>query len=266
MNNLFHVLLFCITTSFSQNLEYTGFVLADSVYMDISLELFHKKDSVFGITTMNKNTPIESKSSVRGVFKNNSKRYLIQEVNVINSDSFDDSISFCLMEMTLKKNKKKLSGTFVGNYKTGEICSSGLIEMGEITFINEKIEKIEKKLNKLYAPTKIIDISENKVFNLRTTDKKITFIIWDQGKEDGDIISLYANKTALLKNHIVKKKKEKVVFNLKEGENNIILRSDDIGKYPPNTALIELRSKNSTLQFKYSLKKEEYITFTIMKD
>mgnify|MGYP001229190751 CR=1 FL=1 len=266
MNNLFLILLFSITTSFSQNLEYVGFVIADSVYMDIHLELTHKKDSVFGITTMNKNTPIESKSHFKGLYNDQLKTYLIKEIDVINSDVYTDSISFCLMDMTLKKNRKKLSGTFVGNYTNGERCSSGEVELGEVEFLTKKIKVVEKKLDKLYTERKIIDISETKTYNFRTDDEKITFKIWDKGKEDGDIISLFANKVALLKNHIVKKKKEKIVFNLSEGENKIVLRSDDVGKYPPNTALLELSTKNTSLQFKYSLEKEEYITFTITKE
>ena len=168
--------------------------------------------------------------------------------------------------MTLEKKKKRLSGTFVGNFKNGEVCSSGEIELGELVLIAEKIKKIEKKLNKLYKVPKIIDISETKEFKLKTTDQKITFIIWDNVKEDGDVISLFANNTTLLKNHIVKKKKEKIVFNLSEGENNIILKSEDVGKYPPNTALIELRGENSSIEFKYSLEKNEYVTFTIVKE
>jgi hypothetical protein len=170
------------------------------------------------------------------------------------------------MEMILEKNKKKLSGTFAGNFKNGEVCSSGEIELAELVFFAEKIKKIEKKLNKLYEAPKIIDISETKKFKLKTTNKKITFIIWDKGNEDGDVISLYANNTILLNNHIIKKKKEKIVFNLSEGENNIILKSEDVGKYPPNTALIELRGKKFSTQFKYSLEKNEYVTFTIFKE
>ena len=107
MKNLLLILLLFTTNSFSQNIEYAGFVLADSVYMDIHLELSHINDSVYGITTMNKNSPIESKSNIRGVFNVKLNTYLIQEVNVINNESFNDSISFCLMDMTLKKNKKK---------------------------------------------------------------------------------------------------------------------------------------------------------------
>lgn len=234
--------------------------------MDIYLEFSHNGDSVFGTSLMNKNTPHESKSEIGGVYDNESNIYSLQEVNVLNIDSIDPSLTFCLMDMTLKKNKKKLSGTFVGNYSAGGVCANGIIEMGEVNFLAERIEKVEKKLDKLYTETKIIDISETKAYNLSTTDKKITFKIWDQGKEDGDIISLFANKKTLLKNHVVKKKKEKVDFNLIEGENKIILRADNVGKYPPNTALLELKSKDSALQFKYSLKKEEYITFTIIKN
>ena len=260
------IFIFIACSSFAQNFKYTGFVKVDSIYMDIDLELLHKGDSVFGFTLMNKNTTHESMSEIKGVFNNKSNIYLIKELNVINKDSIDASLSFCLMEMTLEKKKKRLSGTFVGNFKNGEVCSSGEIELGELVLIAEKIKKIEKKLNKLYKVPKIIDISETKEFKLKTTDQKITFIIWDNVKEDGDVISLFANNTTLLKNHIVKKKKEKIVFNLSEGENNIILKSEDVGKYPPNTALIELRVENSSIEFKYSLEKNEYVTFTIVKE
>ena len=50
------------------------------------------------------------------------------------------------------------------------------------------------------------------------------------------------------------------------GENNIVLRSEDVGKYAPNIALTEIMGKNSSTQFKYSLEKNEYVTFTIVRE
>ena len=70
----------------------------------------------------------------------------------------------------------------------------------------------------------------------------------------------------MLDNYEIKTRKEKISYTLNKGENTFVLTAENTGKYPPNTAIIEITAKKQSYQFKYELKKEEKIIFTITKD
>ena len=249
-----------------QTTNYIGVVYMDTVIMDLSLELVHKEDSVSGFSVMNQKTTIESKSDLRGLFDSDSKTYLIKEINAVNDSLVEDTNTYCLLEMTLLKSKNKLSGTFVGRDSEGHLCAVGTLEMNELNHLKKKLKFIEKKIAKASKDPIIKVLSKDDNYTIRTKNKEVKFSIWDAGVEDGDCISLYANTTSLLDNYEIKTKKEKISYTLNKGENTFVLKAENIGKYPPNTAIIEITAKKQSYQFKYELKKEEKIMFTITKD
>jgi len=69
---------------------------------------------------------------------------------------------------------------------------------------------------------------------------KITIYIWDANQEDGDKISLVVNGKYLLKNHTTKRKRKKIKYKLKKGENIIEITAENLGSTPPNTSRIEI--------------------------
>ena len=249
-----------------QTTNYIGVVYMDTVIMDLSLELVHKEDSVSGFSVMNQKTTIESKSDLRGLFDSDSKTYLIKEINAVNDSLVEDTNTYCLLEMTLLKSKNKLSGTFVGYDSEEHLCAEGTLEMNELYHLKKKLKFIEKKIAKASKDPIIKVLSKDDNYTIRTKNKEVKFSIWDAGVEDGDCISLYANTTSLLDNYEIKTKKEKISYTLNKGENTFVLKAENIGKYPPNTAIIEITAKKQSYQFKYELKKEEKIMFTITKD
>ena len=249
-----------------QTTNYIGVVYMDTVIMDLSLKLVHNEDSVSGFSVMNQKTTIESKSDLRGQFDPDSKTYLIKEINAVNDSLVEDSNTYCLLEMTLLKSKNKLSGTFVGHDSEGHLCAEGTLEMNELNHLKKKLKFIEKKIAKASKNPIIKVLSKDDNYTIRTKNKEVKFSIWDAGVEDGDCISLHANTTSLLDNYEIKTKKEKISYTLNKGENTFVLTAENTGKYPPNTAIIEITAKKQSYQFKYELKKEEKIMFTITKD
>ena len=60
--------------------------------------------------------------------------------------------------------------------------------------------------------------------------------IWDKNMEDGDIISLSLNGEWIIRNLEVRKCPTTFHVNLKQGENFLVMKAENIGKTPPNTA------------------------------
>lgn len=72
------------------------------------------------------------------------------------------------------------------------------------------------------------------------TNKKITLQVWDNNKEDGDIISLKFNDTWILSNFLLKKEKYKIELELKQKDNQLLMFAENLGSIPPNTAAIAI--------------------------
>jgi hypothetical protein len=75
-----------------------------------------------------------------------------------------------------------------------------------------------------------------------TSTDYITIKLWDNGKEDGDIITLRLNGKVALDKFEVKKEAHEIIIPLMEKENIIELYAENVGSIPPNTAAIAVIS------------------------
>ncbi len=76
--------------------------------------------------------------------------------------------------------------------------------------------------------------------DLRIRGKYITLALWDNGRQDGDIISLRINGETVLEKYTVKHKAKKLILPLPEHENIIELYAHNLGEIPPNTAAVSV--------------------------
>ncbi len=67
-------------------------------------------------------------------------------------------------------------------------------------------------------------------------NKKTKISIWDNNVEDGDIISLSLNGEWIIRNLEVKKCRTSFYVDLDQGENYLIMKAENTGSKPPNTA------------------------------
>lgn len=73
------------------------------------------------------------------------------------------------------------------------------------------------------------------------SDNEINLQIWDDGEEDGDIISLYYNGGWLLQNHLLTKQIKQMPITLdKNGDNYLILYINSNGSRPTNTVALNI--------------------------
>ncbi len=76
---------------------------------------------------------------------------------------------------------------------------------------------------------------------LEVSSETIQINLWDHGRRDGDIVSIYVNGEAAVYKHSLDYTKKQFDIQLKKGiPNDLFLYAHNLGKYPPNTVAIEI--------------------------
>ena len=111
--------------------------------------------------------------------------------------------------------------------------------------------------------TKILKDGDDMLINCYSD--KITIYIWDANQEDGDKISLIANGKYLLENYTTKRKRKKIKYKLKKGENIIETTAENLGSTPPNTSRIEIVDSKTKYPIITQLELNKTAVIKIMK-
>ena len=96
---------------------------------------------------------------------------------------------------------------------------------------------VEYKRTKRETPFKDTELKISKE-TVKVKSEKINIKLWDNNKEDGDIISIFLNdqNNCIISGYKLKKEPAEFNINLKRKDNIIILHADNLGRMPPNTA------------------------------
>ena len=257
MKNFFLIISILYASSVvSQKTEqYSGIItLENGTPLMFEMEFIQDKGIVNGFSITGKGTPDETKSDVSGIFNKNTKTYKLKETQVLSTNSEADLNTFCYINMEItelgKLSLKRYEGNFTGYFTNGEKCASGKIILMEKEKLEKKVEKIKKKVEKKIEKKKKkeeeINVMSTKVLKdgddmlIKCYSDKITIYIWDANQEDGDKISLIVNGKYLLKDFTTKRKRKKIKYKLKKGENIIKITAENLGSTPPNTSRIEI--------------------------
>jgi len=130
-----------------------------------------------------------------------------------------------------------------GNFMPAFECFTTVLLHPTINDTN--FQKLEKQTDSIISAKKnsVKDITKRKVVSSKewtVVNKKITLEIWDNNKEDGDIISLKFNDTWILSNFLLKKEKYKIELELKQTDNQLLMFAENLGSIPPNTAAVSI--------------------------
>jgi len=253
------LILFLLLTKFIfgqiNDYKFIGTIIADNLPpISFKLDLKEKDGRVNGFSLTNINTKDQTKSEVQGIYLKKSKTFQINETQIIYTSSESPINSFCYLNMTLelkkKLNKKLLEGKFIGNFLDSSSCAQGKIIMMEEVFLDKKLKKIKKKIEKFKEKNTAKTDTNKILFTKRITDKNnfeikweskyLTLNIWDSNKEDGDRINLTINNEIVLLNYTTKNKPKKIKYKLRKGENILKIKATSTGAFPPNTSRIEL--------------------------
>ncbi len=83
--------------------------------------------------------------------------------------------------------------------------------------------------------------SINYVKELNVNGTNISIKLWDHGRKDGDVVSIYLNGEAIVSKYLLEYTKK--VFEIKldpSKPNDLFLYAHNLGKFPPNTVSIEI--------------------------
>ena len=117
---------------------------------------------------------------------------------------------------------------------------------------------------------KIKEVTKRKVISSKewtVRHEKITLQVWDNNKQDGDIISLKFNDTWILNNFLLKKEKYTIKLELKQKDNQLLLFAENLGSIPPNTAAISIDDNEYVRTFilNSDMTKSESVKIILMK-
>ena len=157
-----------------------------------------------------------------------------------------------------------------GNFVPGFECFTSVLlrsKLSDTTFNaiemkTDSVISIKKNRSEEVAKRKLVSSKEWTV-----KKSKIVLQIWDNNKEDGDIISLKFNDKWILTNFPLKKEKYTIPIELKKSENQLLLFAENLGSIPPNTAAISIDDDNLVRTFilNSDMSKSETIKIILQK-
>jgi hypothetical protein len=191
---------------------------------------------------------------------------------------------FCFInfngKVKLINQNSKIEGDFKGLFNNKQKCIDGkLILIGsdnlykKLNKLNDRIQKTNRISTEVKAkanPVALLDsLKVNKLIKEQTLtifaeSKKVDLEIWDNGKEDGDIINVFQNDELILRNYAVSTKKKVITVNLAK-KNVFKIVAVNEGTIAPNTAMIRLIDGERTFEVLSDLKKNESASITILK-
>ena len=263
--------------------ELSGLIkLNDSMYIPYNLYLNKINDTIIsGYSVTDKDGAHETKSLIKGTYNSENKILKFNEYDIVYTKSSFDSFDFCFVYFENKiksfKNLNLLQGDFFGKFQNGNKCLNGTLLLANKVKIEAKVEKVQKKLDKLNykkfvekKPVKIDsiklkNINANENLNIFIKSKFVTISVFDSGKIDNDRVDLFVNNKLLLENYTIKKEKKSIPLSIKNKDTNVKVVALNEGTSAPNTVKIIIEGDGIYAETRTTLKTGESAKLTLTK-
>ena len=273
--------------SFAQTTEEFSFMgmlqTPDRQVMTYKIDLIITDGLVSGTSLMDIDGPNATTSSIAGKYDYATKELSYSEDKVLSSKAPLDG-DFCFIsikaKMAVKKKKSHLNGYFWGLVDKKDSCVEGQISMVATSYIMNKMNTVAKLIEKsgttdsttlansdLEEFKKSIStqrISSTESVSIRATNGKCLLNIWDDGIEDGDIVSVKLNGIIVLYNYTLKKDMKAVGITLTKGENIIEIIAQNTGTRFPNTAYLSVEDTESKTKLSSNLEKDQIAKIVVV--
>jgi hypothetical protein len=104
----------------------------------------------------------------------------------------------------------------------------------EAEIVASEVEEAEKRTD--FDGRTITYVKE-----LEVNNKIVKINLWDHGRQDGDIVSIYLNGVAIVSQYTLTYQKKGFELNLDPSQpNDLFLYAHNLGRFPPNTVSIEI--------------------------
>lgn len=265
------IVMFCCfaAKAAGDTLYYVGnIIISKNVSFKYNLRFaINSKNEVTGYSLTDAGGANETKVKITGTYDTLKKTLTFEEKGILRTKIDQSQKDLCFVKATLDYKYTKVvesfAGTFTG-FKPGstETCATGEIKlinaktvqntrslMDEITFKKRKDTSAKATEAKPVAEgrKKILEVADEKGIVLPFTGDSARLTVWDNGKIDGDKITIMFNSTYLIKDLTLDSAKKVMSFPL---TNNVVdtikviaLNEGDIA---PNTVLIKVESSTES--------------------
>ncbi len=174
-----------------------------------------------------------------GIFKNNKPFY---EIAITRGMQEGDNYRVIGIEL-FPDDKFNIAKSATALFKVEKVSKD---EKGVKTALTETIEK-EKAVKKSKIRDKFDGRKINYVNELTVDSKEICISLWDHGRKDGDIVSIYLNGKAIVNMYHLEYRKKMFNVTLDPSKpNDLFLYAHNLGRFPPNTVSIEITGKTTS--------------------
>ena len=188
--------------------------------------------------------------------------------------------ALCFMQSVLtwqvKEDKYLFSGVFAGKDNAGKYCGEGALsfsyDKGKDDLFGEDVMTPAMDTNPTQPNKQHVGVAEIMKITDQS-DQRITFNadsclleLWISGKEDGDIISVWLERTPMLKEYTLIREKKRWMLPLHTGENDLVITALNEGATPYNIARVRLTANGTQYEFTSQLKTKKSATIVINKE
>jgi len=218
----------------------------------------------------------KTKTKIRGRVDRAKRTISFSETENVLTKSSSDTEDFCYLhvynaKIKLAKKKSYIQGHFFSRYDDGSLCIEGDIYLiGQDQFFR-KMDRAIAVADKIKKGDQMIQVKENivktkesmkntvlnngsKVVIPETNGQEVIVRIFDTEYLDGDKISIFNNDICILDNYKVTGKTYQLPIIIQD---TTILRivANNEGRYPPNSAQIEIMVKDESIPIKLNMLK-----------
>jgi len=260
-------------------------MLNDSTSITYKISISEKNGAIKGYSLTDLGGEHETKSNILGEYDQVNNELSFRETSIIYTKSPVTQDDFCFINTTFKKfsfeKAKKIKANFVGLFSDNTRCIDGQLFLNSVEKIEARMDKMVSKINK---SSKVSDSTKQKMNALRLMDslnlnilkknqtlsvfsksKKVSITIYDGGKEEGDKITIYANKKVVLNNYEANKEKRIISLNLIDDKTSIVIKAENEGKIAPNTVIVEIEDSKNNIKALSNLKQGETTQIDFLK-
>lgn len=289
MNKNYFFLIFLLSCQFlfSQlDHEFIGAVkLNDSTVITYLINFSEKDGDVTGYSITDLLGPDETKNIIKGSYDAQTKEFSFEEDDIEYTKSEYLPQDFCYIhfkgKLKISNKSSFIKGRFNGFFKNNQACIDGEIHLVGSEQLYVKLNKLDQKI----AKSKRVDsITKTKVSLVKMLDSiktnslkegentsvfwnsnKLVLEIWDAGKEDGDVVSIYVDGKLVLDKFTISHKTKTLEVELHNKLTQIRIEANNIGDIAPNTANIKLYDSNKEIDLFTDLSYRKSTTISVVR-
>jgi hypothetical protein len=279
--------LFFLISSAQEKYEYLGAIKLNGnseTVITYRLVFAENHGIIEGYSVTDLGGPHETKNIITGTYDAKKKYITFKEKDILYTKSTISDDMFCFVNFSgtvkLVNNNSLMSGEFKGLFKNNLKCIDGTLTLMGSTKLYKILGKVNKKLQKSSKVDEKVKLKSNPVamldslrvnnltksqnLNVFSKTGKVTLEVWDNGKEDGDVISIYQGDKPILQNYTVKNTKKVLTLDVNKSVRFRITAVSE-GQVSPNTVVVKVLGDAHVIEVYSSLKKDEDAFITIIK-